>query len=338
MAIDLDAPIRFLRTQFMPEDWVAILLKSHDTGGTTQRVGPVSLIASPKFQAWLRAENARRFSVFVSVNAIRPQRKARTREAIGEIRHVFLDADRDGPAVLDTIVGRRDLPSPSCVIRTSPNRLHVLWQVTGFSKEAVETLQKQLAGELGTDRAATSCAQVTRMPGFINYKYRPGAEVKTVYVGERAQPYTAEHFPPTRKGPGKQLPPNPRDPSGRWSSAVQERAKRYVAAIPPAVAGKHGDAATFRVCCRLVRGFDLDDDEALAVIADWNRACEPPWSESDLREKLKAARRYGREPVGGLLGLALALAEQPSITAATPRELHQASRQACGVNREVKPV
>ena len=100
MAIDLEAPLRFLHTAFRPDDWIAVLLKSHDTGGTAQRVGPMSLIASPKFQAWLRAENARRFSVFVSVNAIRPQRKARTRDAIGEIRHVFLDADRDGPSVL----------------------------------------------------------------------------------------------------------------------------------------------------------------------------------------------------------------------------------------------
>ncbi len=41
--------------------------------------------------------------MFVSVNAIRPQRKARTRDAIGEIRHVFLDADRDGQGVLAAI-------------------------------------------------------------------------------------------------------------------------------------------------------------------------------------------------------------------------------------------
>ena len=103
MAIDLDAPLRFLRTAFRPDDWIAVLLKSHETGGTAQRVGPLSLIAHPRFQAWLRAQSARRFSVFVSVNAIRPQRKARTRDAIGEIRHVFLDADRDGQSVLAAI-------------------------------------------------------------------------------------------------------------------------------------------------------------------------------------------------------------------------------------------
>lgn len=137
-AIDKDAPVRFLRTAFHPDDWVAVFLKSHDTGGTTQRVGPLSLICHPKFQAWLRAQNARRFSVYVSINAIRPQRRARTRDAIGEIRHVFLDADRDGDGVLQSIGARRDLPLPSYVIRSSPGRLHVLWQVTGFTKEDVE--------------------------------------------------------------------------------------------------------------------------------------------------------------------------------------------------------
>jgi hypothetical protein len=68
MAIDLDAPLRFLHTAFRPDDWIAVLLKSHETGGTAQRVGPLSLIAHPRFQAWLRAQSARRFSVFVSVN------------------------------------------------------------------------------------------------------------------------------------------------------------------------------------------------------------------------------------------------------------------------------
>jgi hypothetical protein len=93
LAIDLDAPLRFLRTAFRPDDWIAVLLKSHETGGTAQRDGPLSPITYPRFQAWLRAQSARRFSVFVSVNAIRPQAEARTRDAIGEIRHVLLDAD-----------------------------------------------------------------------------------------------------------------------------------------------------------------------------------------------------------------------------------------------------
>jgi len=300
MAIDLDAPIRFLRTAFLPEDWVAILLKSHDTGGTAQRVGPVSLIASAKFQAWLRAENARRFSVFVSVNAIRPQRKARTRDAIGEIRHVFLDADRDGPAVLSSIAARRDLPSPSCIVHTSPNRLHVLWRVLGFTKESAEALQKQLAAELGTDKVATSCAQVTRLPGFFNHKYRPGPVV-TVEYGAGRRPWSPHDFPGETSSTSPPAPQPGRHGDHNAVSDVRDRARRYIATIPAAVAGNHGDAATFRVCCRLVRGFDLTDDEAFGVLAEWNQACSPPWSAEELRAKLVAARRYGREPVGALL-------------------------------------
>lgn len=298
MGIDLDAPLRFLRASFRPDDWIAILLKSHDTGGSAQRVGPMSLFASPRFQAWLRAENARRFSVFVSVNAIRPQRKARTRDAIGEIRHVFLDADRDGPGVLAAIKRSPDLPPPSCVIHSSPNRLHVLWRVSGFSKESVEALQKQLARDLATDKAATSCAQVTRLPGFFNHKYRPAPLIVAEYGPEQRR--RATDFP---QAAGVERTPVcggiPDEP--RPTSDVSERARKYIAAIPPAVAGDHGDATTFRVCCRLVRGFSLTDDEAFGVLTEWNAACSPPWSEQELRAKLEAARRYGREPVGGLL-------------------------------------
>jgi hypothetical protein len=82
---------------------------------------------------------------------------------------------------------------------------------------------------------------------------------------------------------------------------VVERARRYLAALPPAVSGQHGDVTTFRACCRLVRGFLLDDAGALALIREWNARCEPPWSERELVDKIRRARRYGREPLGGLL-------------------------------------
>lgn len=47
--------------------------------------------------------------------------------------------------------------------------------------------------------------------------------------------------------------------------------------------------------------FDLSDEEALTALAEWNARCEPSWSEQDLRQKVTNARRYGREPLGGLL-------------------------------------
>ncbi len=215
-----------------PDDWVAVFLKSHDTGGAAQRVGPLSLICHPRFQAWLRAQNARRFRVYVSINAIHPQRRARTREAIGEVRHVFLEADKDGEGVLQAIGARRDLPLPSYVIRSSPGRLHVLWQVAGFTKEGAEAVQKQLATEIGTDKAATSCAQLTRLPGFLNHKYTPGCEVVADYA-DTTRPSSPDRFSGPKSNPVPQHPVN-----GRADRL--ERARRYVAAIPPAVSGQRG--------------------------------------------------------------------------------------------------
>jgi hypothetical protein len=71
--------------------------------------------------------------------------------------------------------------------------------------------------------------------------------------------------------------------------------------VPPAVAGQGGDLRTFRVCCRLVRGFSLNHDVAFQLLADWNARCDPPWTDRELVAKLEHAQRYGREPVGGLL-------------------------------------
>lgn len=42
----------------------------------------------------------------------------------------------------------------------------------------------------------------------------------------------------------------------------------------------------------LLKSYDLDE---------WNARCEPPWSERELTDKVRRARRYGREPIGGLL-------------------------------------
>src|SRR5690606_9880784 len=179
--VDRAAPLQFLRTAYEPEDWIALFLKRYDTGEAVQRVGPVSLFQQPNVQAWLRLMNARHFNLFVSVNAVAPGRRSRTREAVRAIRHVFMDVDHDGRRVLAAINARRDLPTPSYVLHSSPDRVHVFWRVTGFAKQAAEQLQRYLARELGADPAATPCSQTTRLAGFLSYKYAPPVLVRATY-------------------------------------------------------------------------------------------------------------------------------------------------------------
>jgi hypothetical protein len=276
---------------------VAVFLKTYRTGETAQRVVPVSEATSPRFQSWLRLRNANSWNVYVSVNAVHPGR-SRSKGAICGVRHVFLEEDADGPGLLASLTTRPDLPPPSYVLHSSPGRIHVFWRVRGFDPDTVETTQKRLANELRSDSAATSCAQTTRLPGFANHKRETPSAVTVEYLRPAAV-FGLDDFPRT--------PSTVRDCNrgARFKrSDVADRAaraQRFLRAVEPAVAGQHGDLRTFRICCRVVRGFELSDHEAMSVLSGWNARCQPPWSERELLMKVQNARKYGREPLGALV-------------------------------------
>ena len=297
VTIDQSAPVRFLRAAFAPNDSIGVLLKTYRTGQVIQRIVPVTTAAGDRFQAWLRHLNSRGWNVYVGVNAYRPGR-SRERSAVAQVRHLFLEEDVDGPGLLAALSTRPDLPPPSYVLHSSPGRLHVLWRVRDIAPSRVELLQKQLARELLTDRAATSSAQTTRLPGFFNHKRKPSSPVGIEYLRWR-DVFCAEDLPEV----GAATPTRVATTTRRsvMASGPVERARAFLQRVGPAVSGQYGDLLTFRVCCRLVRGFDLSDDEAVRVLSEWNARCEPPWSERELRQKIANARRYGREPQGGLL-------------------------------------
>ena len=296
MPVDRNAPLAFLGTAFEPDDCVAVFLKSYTSGRVAQRVRAVEDVRKPRFQSWLRAENAAGANVYVSVNSLRCGQRSRRREAVDAIRHVFLDADDRADDVLASIAADHTLPPPSYVMRSSPGRAHVFWRVRGFTKESVEALEKHLAVTFGTDRAATACTQVTRLPGFMNHK-RAAPFLVSVEYRDQKRVFGPADFP-------NPPPSEPHEHVHVIAFAKRDavdRARHYAAAIPPAIAGEHGDVHTFRVCCRVVRGFALTDDDALSVLREWNNRCVPPWSERELLDKVWRARRYGREPIGGLL-------------------------------------
>lgn len=109
--------------------------------------------------------------------------------------------------------------------------------------------------------------------------------------------------------PTKQLAPPPppqKDPTPRPKVqgdrlSPYERAKLYMANWDPAIAGQGGDVATFANACALVRGFELSDSDAMDLLQEWNRTCQPPWTEGELWTKVCGARSYGRKPFGYLL-------------------------------------
>jgi hypothetical protein len=76
-----------------------------------------------------------------------------------------------------------------------------------------------------------------------------------------------------------------------------DRARAYLASTPGAIAGQGGHNHTFAVCCAVIHGFDLSESEASIAVDEWNRKCDPEWSEAELDHKISEA--YGSTDIKG---------------------------------------
>lgn len=83
---------------------------------------------------------------------------------------------------------------------------------------------------------------------------------------------------------------------------TMERARAYLAKMPVSVSGSGGHPAAFSAAVALVKGFALGESEAWPLLAEWNADCLPPWTESDLRHKLRSAAHSSDRALGYLLG------------------------------------
>jgi hypothetical protein len=90
------------------------------------------------------------------------------------------------------------------------------------------------------------------------------------------------------------------DPPVSAETSLIKRARAYLAKVAPATSGQRGHDHTFVVASKLARGFSLDEQTTYALLAEWNLSCNPPWSERDLRRKIREAARCGATPIGKL--------------------------------------
>jgi hypothetical protein len=160
----------YVRELFGPADNAAILVRNRSTGHTVQRIAKAEAIASRGFQTWLEHQNASGSDVFMGMNPIKDGAYNRTKENIKNIRHVYLDLDRNGDASLDAIRNSIEVPAPNFVLDTSPGKHQVVWKVNAVTQEEAESLLHNLANQFGGDLAATDSTRVLRLPGFANHK------------------------------------------------------------------------------------------------------------------------------------------------------------------------
>ncbi len=183
----------YLRDNFPAGDRLAVVVLNRRTQGVIQRLGSLEQITAPDFNDWLKDQNARRCEIYISMNALHGSARGRTKEDVASIRHIYLDFDENGTAALERLLNRGDMPRPTYVLSSSPDKWQVTWKVEGFEKAQAELLQKNLAWETGADPAATDCARVLRVPGFYNHKYDRPYLVRAEHLS--AETYRPEHFP-----------------------------------------------------------------------------------------------------------------------------------------------
>jgi hypothetical protein len=169
---------RYIQENFEARDWLAVVVRNRETGETVQRVTTAEQIASHDFQAWLRHKNAHGSDIYLSLNTLREHAHSRTKGDVKQIRHLYLDLDKEGQRKLATIYEAAAVPHPNYVLHTSPQKYQVIWRVTGIAQNDAEDLLRGLARRFGGDRAATDATRVFRLPGFNNKKYEQNFLVK----------------------------------------------------------------------------------------------------------------------------------------------------------------
>lgn len=188
-----EVPPRYIRDNFRSTDRLAVVLIHKETGHVIQRVATAERIAEQDFQAWLRHQNAHRYEIYISMNALDEEARGRTKGDVAVVRHVYLDFDHDGTAKVQALMAREDIPQPNYVVSSSPGKWQTVWKVENFEQDQAETLQRVMVRELGADPAATDSSRVLRLPGFYNHKYAKSHYVRA--EEHSTEVYRPEHFP-----------------------------------------------------------------------------------------------------------------------------------------------
>jgi len=271
----------------------------------------------PRFARRIRQLDAAGLDVYLTVNTLDGQSiRSRGRWTRGEEREVVAvvglvaDADAEKPGhsyppqsrILQAV---EDMPlRPTMVVLSgkADGGLHLYWLFPSpfvvpedadraWIKAMSVGWQRLLKSKLAPyDLDSTfDLVRVLRPVGTTNHKY--GVEVRCL-IFDPDRRHRPEDF--VVHLPQPTLTPRPfarRPASALHSPEAVERARRYVATIPPAVSGQRGHDATFHVACVLVLGFGLPVEDAFPVLGEWNTACQPPWSERELIHKLQDAAK-----------------------------------------------
>jgi len=266
--------------------------------------------------------------IFITVNGTDGQGRKKGNVTQGRAWWADLDAkDASLPFDVQTILDSVPL-EPSMVVKT-PGGLHlywIAWEPIPFldaprraeheaEVRAIAAALKPFSGDLN----ACTVERVLRVPGYLHKKAAPRpVELLKVDGPRYKRDEVCKAFPlplvaPARAAVASALPLCP-----VIRPEVLERAGHYLDTLPEAIQGRDGSGATFSAALKIMDGFDLTEDEALSLLLDrYNPRCLPPWTEDELRHKVKGAAPLCQDR-GRLLRVAEAAPQRRDRPAPSP--------------------
>ena len=156
----------------------------------------------------------------------------------------------------------------------------------------------QAGGWRAPDRSLPPFDLAEWLRGQGDNQVRPGSRRGAAeHAGREPEPALGSSEPSARNCP----PGISRRSRGVRVNQRLERARAYLAKIPPAIAGQRGHDRTFHAACVLIQGFSLSIDEARPLLDEWNLRCVPPWTRAELEHKLNDAARADSNQQRGYL-------------------------------------
>lgn len=229
---------------------------------------------------------------------------------------------------------------PEPIRADSGNGFHLLYRIDlpadddGLVKRCLHALAHEFDNEhASVDTSVFNPSRICKVPGTMarkgsNTKERPHRRAQILSQPGQLELVSLEQLQRLASEAPQKAPHHVANGNGDAARPfIPDEAVRlsrsYLEKIPPAISGQRGHDVTFHAAGVLVQGFGLSQDQAFPLLAEWNRMCQPPWSEQELRHKLDdAAKQPG--PRGELLK-GLNQPPPPPLNQADSRSAHVAT-------------
>jgi len=195
------------------------------------------------------------------------------------------------------LLNGRGWPLP--IIVDSGNGFHLIYRIDlaaadkGLIRRVLKSLSSQLTDDsVKIDETVFDAVRLCKLPGTKSCKGsgtsdRPHRFSRVLKTPTKFRIVTQDQLEGLAAELDKRdVKPETAPQTTEWTL---RRARAYVKKMPEAVSGEGGHSALFAVACRLVIDFDIAVEDAIPIIDEYNRRCKPPWTDAELRRKLRDA-------------------------------------------------